>query len=103
MKRALLGALLLLRTGCSAWRPLSEPPHAEVGVVRVTRTDGTRLVLDRSRVEGDSLRSGTVAIALVDVERLEARRRASPVVSVLATLAIFGVALGAVSGMPRWQ
>ena len=84
--RAIVSAVFLLGvTACASWQRVSLAPDgaptlADASPVRATLRDGTVLVLERPRIEADSLvgeRSDSharVAVALVDLERVEERR-----------------------------
>jgi hypothetical protein len=92
---ALLGA-------CTTWRsrPVSQPGAAAFVAkqARVTRADGTILVMTDAHVRGDSLsgtaaRGARVAIPLRDVRRVEVRRPNELATAVLATFAAAAVAV----------
>lgn len=84
--RAILSVVLLMGvTGCVSWQRVPRAQDGALalstaGPVRLTLTDGTVVVLERPRIQGDSLvgeRSGSharVAVALRDLERAEDRR-----------------------------
>ncbi len=101
-----LGLLFLLQlTGCSGWATQQAPPgevlaQGKVAAVRVTRTDGTRVVVFQPAIASDTLRgflsqaaadehpqaypaAGTadgtgarqaIAVALADIRRMEVER-----------------------------
>ncbi len=94
--------------GCSTWgrRPAPIQPHRQFvrGPVRVTRTDGSRIVLDRVTFGADGVTGreharphARIAIPASEVRRVEARRadplRTSAVV--LLTLGAFVAITGA--------
>jgi hypothetical protein len=102
--RHLALALPLIATlgACSTWsrRPAPTRPHEQfrTGPVRVTRTDGSTIVLDRVTIGADSVIGrdharphARVAIPASDVRRVEARR-----VDPLRTSAVLILSLGAV-------
>ena len=110
--------LLAPATACSTWSRRDVAPGAPVVVsdrraVRVTRADGSVLVMTHSVIVNDSLVGVAgepprrVAVAVRDVERLD-ERRFSPartaglalgtVVGLAATLALFVVVAVATSG-----
>jgi len=87
---------------CTTWRsrPVSEPGAAAFVAkqARVTRADGTALVLADAQVRGDSLwgtaaRGARVAVALRDVRRVEVRRPNELGTAILATFAAAAVAV----------
>jgi hypothetical protein len=79
-----LGSIVLgvsLLAGCSTWRVQEVTPTfqgKEPERVRVTRTDGSELVVDRPRLTADSLvgesRQTPITIPLSDVQTLAVRR-----------------------------
>ena len=87
--RSSLAALAVCTVGCSAWHrravpapapaPAPEAP-AFAGRVRVTRTDGRRVLFTAVRVAGDSLVGDPrgpgrrAAVALGDIRRVDERR-----------------------------
>lgn len=85
-RRALLAAACpLLMGGCAAWmeRPAPAPTASRVipGPVRLTRTDGSAVVLADAMVRDDSIMGAPnhnpdagVSLALSDVRRVEVRR-----------------------------
>ncbi|HET7464158.1 MAG TPA: hypothetical protein VFJ82_23070 [Longimicrobium sp.] len=79
---AALGCALLLGA-CTTWSEQSSPTPAmsrPVKHVRLTRTDGTVVMLEEASVQGDSivgtppLTTGRAAVALADVKKAEIRR-----------------------------
>jgi hypothetical protein len=99
--RALSIALALALGACATWtrQPVQQDPFVG-GPVRVTRTDGSRVLLDSVTITADSIvgrghggARARVALAAADVRRVEARR-ADP----MATVAlVVGMLAGAVS------
>jgi len=93
---ALLGA-------CTTWqaRPVAHPgaPAFVARRLRVTRADGTALVMRNAHVRGDTLAGAAepdgavVALALADVRRVEVRRANEVAGVALLSLAIAGVAI----------
>jgi hypothetical protein len=82
LPRSLLAAVLVAQSGCSTWQVVDVSPRAVEGSheVRVTRPDGTRVVIASPRIAGDSLvgtRGGhpasAVALPLSEVSRLAIR------------------------------
>lgn len=76
-------ALLLWTTACSSWHVQSVSPaqlvaDAHPSRVRVQRSDGSRVVLQRPVVRGDSLAGqgagDSVAISFTDIGAVETRR-----------------------------
>lgn len=102
--RALAVMLPLASLGaCHSWngRPIAQPEPDRIlaGPVRVTRTDGSRVVLASVRMDRDSLFGneqasphGRVAIPISSVRTVEARR-VNPIAS--AGVVVLSVAAGA--------
>jgi hypothetical protein len=83
--RAVPFAALLATAACTSWRPQTAPAPQVVsgnanGTVRVIRRDQSVLVLHHPQVVGDSIvgdagdPSRRAAVALADVERIDARK-----------------------------
>ena len=81
---SLLLSLLLVAQGCTSWkqRPLTAgvtPAFSTERPVRITLSDRSEIVLERPRIEGDSLIGDVgnppqrVAVALRDVQRIDER------------------------------
>ena len=91
--------------GCATWRPQGLTPTAVIQqdrprVVRVTRADSTRVVLDSPRIQGDSIlgvnHGQENAVALADVAYVSLRRANT---AAGAALVGVGVAAGVVALM----
>ena len=109
MRRSHLRPLLLLLylPGCHSWqrrdvaqlRPDQAPASSGSHPVRVTHAGGSKIVLNRAEVVGDSVvgevgkRSERAAVAVADVRRLEERRVSGPRTALL----VAGVAVGALA------
>ena len=84
LRLALSAALMVQSIGCSSWRVQPVSPSALIEErhppkVQVRHADGTRRVLRKPTVEGDSLvsvagRKDTVRVALADVSAVAVRK-----------------------------
>ena len=97
-------ALLLLLPGCHTWqrrdvanlRPAPAPTISGSHPVRLTHAGGSKTVLNRAEVVGDSVvgeverRPRRAAVAVADVHRLEERHVSVPRTALL----VVGVAVG---------
>jgi hypothetical protein len=107
--------LLLCLPGCHTWQrrdvaqlqPAAAPTISGSHPVRVTHAGGSKLVLNRAEVVGDSVvgevgkRSERAAVAVADVRRLEERRVSGPRTALLvagAAVAAFALLLAAAVG-----
>jgi hypothetical protein len=99
-RRLLLAIPLAAALGaCSTWKPAPMPApsrdEAMSGPVRVTRTEGSRVVLDFVKVDRDSLVGnahaephGRVAIPAAEVRRMERRRVSAAATGALVLLSL---------------
>lgn len=78
------GLLLVYLPACSSWRVESVSPRALIEAthpaqVRLSRADGTKQVLHRPSIAGDTLRGSALepAIPLADVRTVETRHGAT--------------------------
>jgi hypothetical protein len=97
---------MLAFNACHVWRPESVHPTSSFAAdtrVRVTRNDGTALVLSSTRIANDSVIGAwpgswtRVAVPVSDVKRLEtyrvsADRTTIVVIGVAAAAIVFGIA-----------
>lgn len=83
LSRSQLAAALLALAGCSTWRVVDVSPKAVNGSpeVRVTRPDGSRVVVTSPRMTRDSLLgtrggepAGALALPLSEVSRIAIRQ-----------------------------
>ena len=72
-----LSAIVLV--GCTSWRvqnvsPMSFVAETKPGKIRIQREDGSRMVLSRPALVGDSIRGPQGAVAVADVSAIAVRK-----------------------------
>ncbi|HEX6748739.1 MAG TPA: hypothetical protein VF092_15685 [Longimicrobium sp.] len=105
--RALATIALLLPLGaCTTWgsRPIPTPgqDHAVADRVRVTRTDGSVVLLDSATIRADSVTGAAhlfpqqrVAISTAEIQELETRQEAAALTALTVVLGLVGVLVAA--------
>lgn len=94
--------LLAMLGGCMAWETPAVAPATLIsrdqpGAVRVTRQDGSRVIVYQPVVDADSLRGrqrrGTITLSLSDMSRLEVQK--TQAAATVAGLTLTAAAIGA--------
>jgi hypothetical protein len=85
-------------SGCGTWRTAGAGPRQVIeeeapSVVRVTRLDGTQVIVRSPAIQGDSIRGReeSMAVALTDVQDVELHRTSVP--RTLLLLSAVGIGL----------
>jgi len=110
MRVAMLAAMLVGVGGCFAWKTVGALPRTTDLPVdtRLTKFDGTVIVLTTARIENDTIRGFTVGstlrhvIPLAHVDLIEAKQF-KPKDSLIAGVLVGGLIYVVVKGLQAWE